>query len=163
MISEPSLSLSNAIFLSVGALLGVSLYAGFAYLVAHSNNVDVRRRWRYSILWGVSSGVVISIFFGVGSILVLLGNESELGYMAVFRSLRSPLDLFTGIVLFLVYPVLISLPIILIVTFGTYWQELSRGDLLINRLLCPVKKHPSDQASDSIFDQVRTSIAKLID
>lgn len=42
-------SFSNAIFLGILAVVGVILYAGFAYLVAHSKNIDVKRRWRFSI------------------------------------------------------------------------------------------------------------------
>ena len=154
---------SNAIFLSAIAPIGIILYAGFAYLVARSKSIEVRRRWRYSILWGVSSGMVLSIFFGVGSIVALWGNESEMGYMAVFRSLKSPLDLFTGMVLFLTYPVLIGLPFAFLVTLGTYWKQLGMGDMFINQLLYPVIRHPSDRSPDGIFDRVRTFIAKLID
>jgi len=72
------------------------------------------------------------------------------------------LDLFTGIVQFLSYPVLLTLPLVLLVTFGTYWKQLDMGDLFINQLLYPVIKHPSDQSPGGIFDRVRTFLAKLI-
>jgi len=163
MISEPSSSLSNEIFLGVIVSIGVVLYAGFAYLVAHSKNIEVKRRWRFSILSGVSFGVFTSIIFGIISVLALFGDENELGYMVAFKSPRSLLDLFIGIFSFLVYPVFISLPFVFLVTFGTYWKQLGMGDLFINQLLYPVIKHPSDQSPDGIFDRVRAFIAKLID
>jgi hypothetical protein len=124
---------------------------------------ETRRRWRYAILWGVSFGIFIYLSVEIISILVLFGDESQLGYVAVFKSLRNPLDLFMGIALFLLYPLLISLPFGLIITLGTYWQELRRGDLLINRLLYPVKKHFSDQSPDNILEQLRILVAKFID
>jgi len=139
MISESSSSLSNEVFLGVITSIGVILYAGFAYLVAHSKNIEVRRRWRFSILWGVSFGVFTSIFFGIVSVLALFGDENELGYMAVFKSPRTLLDWFIAIFSFLVYPVLISLPFVFLVTFGIYWKQLGMGDYFINQLLYPVK------------------------
>jgi len=163
MMSGPSSSLSDEIFLGIIASIGAVLYAGFAYLVAHSNNIEVRRRWRYSILWGVTFGVFTSILFGILSVLGLLGSENELGYGAAFKSPRSLLDLFIGIFSSLVAPVIISLPFVFLITVGTYWKQLGMGDYFINQLLYPVKKHFSDQSTDSIFDRVRTFIAKLID
>ena len=144
MISNPSLLLSNAIFLGVIVLIGVILYIAFAYLVMHSKNTDVRRRWRYSILRGVSFGVLISILFDIISSLILFVDDGDLGFMSLIRHPGSPSDFFTGIDLFLTYPVLISVPAIYFVTFVTYWKEIQRGDLFINRLLYPVKKHPSN-------------------
>jgi hypothetical protein len=155
-------SFSNAIFLGILAAVGVVLYTGFAYLVTHSKNIEVKRRWRYSILCGVSFGVFTSIMFGVVSVLALFGDESELGYMTAFKSPRNPLDLLMGIFSFIVYPVLISLPFAFLVTFGTYWKQLNMGDMLINHLIYPIKKHPSDQSPDTIFDRVRAHIAKFI-
>jgi hypothetical protein len=160
---EASLSLSNAIFVSSIAIIGIILYAGFAYLVAHSKHVEVRRRWRYSILWGVLCGAFLFILFGIGSVLALFGDEDTLGYMAAFRSVRGPLGLFKGILFFLAYPVLISLPFIFLITFVTYWKQSDMGDMFINQLLYPVKKHPSDQSSNSVFEQIRSFITKLID
>ena len=83
--------------------------------------------------------------------------------MAVFRSPNNPLDIFIGIVLFLVNPVLIALPLVFLITFSTYGKQLRMGDMLINQLLYPVIKHPSDRSPDGVFDRVRTFIAKLID
>ena len=148
--------LSDEIFLGIIASIGVALYAGFAYLVAHSKNIEMRRRWRYSILWGVTFGVFTSILFGILSVLSLLG--------AAFQSPRSLLDLFPGIFSSLVTPVILSLPFVFLVTFGTYWKQLGMGDLFINQLLYPVKKHFSDQSTtNSVFDRMRSFIAKLID
>lgn len=163
MISQSSSSLSSGFLLIVITTIGVVLYAGFAFLVAHSKNMEVRRRWRFSILSGVFFGAVISILFGLASILAVFGDENELGYMTVFRYPSNSLALFTGIVQFLSYPVLLSLPLVLLVTFGTYWKQLGMGDLFINQLLHPVMKHPSDQSPNSIFDRVKTFLAKLID
>jgi len=163
MIYDPSLSLSNAIFLSAIASIGVILYAGFAYLVVRSKNTEVKRRWRYSILCGVSFGVILAILFGIISILVLFVDVGNLGFMALIKHPRNSSDLFTGIVLYLVYSVLINLPVVSFVTFGTYWNEIQCGDMFINRLLYPVKKHPSDGSPDGVFDKMRTFIAKLID
>ena len=154
---------SNAISLSIIASIGIILYVCFAYLVVHSKNIEVRRRWRYSILWGVSSGVIIAILFGIVSILALFVDEGDLGFMTLINYPRSSSDLFTGIVLFFMYPALISIPTVFFITFITYWNEIQRGDLFVNRLLYPVKKHPSDKSPDSNFDKVRTFIAKLID
>ena len=84
--------------------------------------------------------------------------------MTLLKHSSSSLDLFMGIVLFLAYPVLISLPFVFLVTFGTYWKQLGMGDLFINQLLYPVKKHFSDQSTtNSVFDRMRSFIAKLID
>jgi len=145
------------------AAVGIVLFAGFAYLVTHSKNRDVKRRWRFSIFWGVTSGALLSILFGLFSVLALFADEKAIGYMEVFRSIRSPMDLIAGIVLFIVYPVLIGLPFAFLITIGTYWRQLGMGDLFINQLLYPVKKHPSDQSPDSIIDRLRTFIAKFID
>ena len=66
---------SDPIFLTVIASIGIVLYAGFAYLVTRSKNAEVRRRWRYSILWGVSSGVFTYILFAAISVLAFFGDE----------------------------------------------------------------------------------------
>jgi hypothetical protein len=151
------------LILSIMVSIGIILYACFAYLVAQSKIVEVRRRWRYSILWGVFLGAFVSILFALLSVLAFFGDQNELGYMAAFRSPISLLNLFIGIILFLAYPVLIGLSFAFLFTFVTYWQELQRGDMFVNRLLYPVKKHPSDNSSDSVFDQARTFIAKFVD
>jgi hypothetical protein len=163
MTSKFSSSLSNAIFLSVIALIGVALYAVFVYLVAHLKNVDTRRRWRYSILCGVSSGVFSSVLFGIGFVLALFVDVNQLGFMILLKHPRSIVDIVTGIILFLTYPVLISVPLVFIVTIGTYINQLQLSDLNVTHLLYPVKKHPSDQSPDDIFTQVRIFIAGLID
>ena len=52
---------SNTIFLGVVVSGGIILYAVFAYLAVQSKNVEMRRRWRYSILCGVSYGIIVTI------------------------------------------------------------------------------------------------------
>ena len=141
---------SNVISLSLIASIGIILYACFAYLVAHSKNKEVRRRWRYSILWGVSFGIFASVLFSILSVLTLLSDENKS-------------DLFTSIFSSLVSPVIIILPFVFLVTFDTYWKQLGMGDMFINQLLYPVKKHPSDKSPDSFFDRAKTFIAKIID
>jgi ABC-type Fe3+-siderophore transport system permease subunit len=164
VIPDSQLSLSNALFLTLVASIGVILYIGFAYLVVRSKNIETKRRWRYSILSGVCFGASLSILFGIGSVFfVLFGDENGLGYMTIFRSLRSPLDFLKGILFFLTYPVLISLPFVFLVTFDTYWKQLRMGDMFINQLLYPSIRHPSDRSPDGLFDRVRAFITKLID
>jgi hypothetical protein len=163
MASELSLSLSNAT-LSVAALLGVVLYAGFAYLVAHSKDMEVRRRWRYSILWTISPNILsfiigLVIVFGVD----LYVDESNSGVYSLNQISKNLIDISTGIILMLPSIVLILLFIIFLLTLATYMRERNSGDLNINRILCPAYKHPSDQSPDSIFERIRIFIAKLID
>ena len=141
---------SNAISLSLIASIGIILYACFAYLVAHSKNIEGRRRWRYSILWGVSFGVFASVLFSILSVLTLLSDENKS-------------DFFTSIFSSLVSPVIIILPFVFLVTLGTYWKQLGLGDYFINQLLYPVIKHPSDQSPGGVVDWVKAIIAKLID
>lgn len=109
------------------------------------------------------SGALLSILFGIFSLLALFGEKNALGYMEVFRSIRSPMDWVAGIILLFAHPILIGLLFCFIVTFGIYWRQLGMNDLFVNQLLHPVKKHPSDQAPDSIIDRVRTLIAKFIE
>ncbi|SRR5258706_11495697 len=162
MTSEPSLSLSNAIFLTAITSVGVILYAGFAYLVTRSKNMEVKRRWRYSILCGFSFGVIIAILFGIISILVLFVDEGDLGFMTLIKHPRNSSDLFIGIVLFLIYPVLISVPTVFFVTLGTYLQELQRGDMFVNQLLYPPYKHFSDKDPESVFERIRKFVSRFL-
>jgi hypothetical protein len=162
-MSQSSLSLSDAVNFCVIAAIGVILYVGFAYLVNRSKNIEVKRRWRYSILWGVSYGVFAFILLCILSVLALFGDENEFGYMVAIRSSRSPLDFFIGIVLFFVYPVLISLPLVFLITLVTYGKELQNSDMFVNSILNPAYKHFSDRSPDSVFERLRIIIANFVD
>lgn len=163
MISELSASLSNAIFLSVITVMSIALYVVFAYLVAHSKIVDTRRRWRYSILWGVSIGVINFILLGFVFVLGLFTDINQSGFAMLLNNPMRTSDLFISIILVLMNPILISVLIVFIFTFGTYINELRFSDLHVTHLLYPIKKHPSDQSPDDIFTQVRNFVANLID
>lgn len=162
MIFESS-SFSNAIFLSAITIMGIALYAVFAYLVAHSKNIDTRRRWRYSILWGVSFGVIFSIFFSSIFVLGLFVDIYQSGFMTLVKQSKSILDLFTTIIFLFTPSILINLPVVFIGTFGTYTKELSSSDLNVTRLLYPVQKHPSDQSPDDISTKARKLIVSFVD
>ena len=143
--------------------MGIMLYAVFAYLVAHSKNIDTKRRWRYSILWGVSSGVFISFIFGVVFVWAFFIDVSQSGFMVLLKQPKNKTDLFAGIILFLTNPILISLPLVFIVTFGTFIKQLGLNDFNTAYLIYPVKKHPSDQSLDNIFTRIRIFIVGFIE
>lgn len=162
MLSDSQLSISNAIILSIVAFIGLTLYAGFAYVITRTRRVDVRRRWKYSILVGTTFAILSSVVLNFIFLSALFVDGNNLGFMVLFNKPRDLTDIFTGLILFLVYPILINIPLMFLITLTEYISQVRTGDLIINHILYPVEKHSSDKSPDSIFARIRKIASKLI-
>ena len=83
--------------------------------------------------------------------------------MTLLKQPKGISDVVTGMVLFLTNPVLISLPLVFIVTFSTYIDELRFSDFHVTHLINPLQKHPSDQFPDDISTKARKLIVSFVD
>lgn len=158
----PVSQLSNALSSGFIGLIGLVLFVGFILLVVHVKNPESRHRWRYSVLWGIVSGIFITILFYLIFLISLFVANNHTGFIELIKHPKISADMIAKIILFPVSLLLITVPFAFLITLATYQWEYRSGDISINYILYPPSKHPSDVDPDSVSERIRRFIARLL-
>ena len=161
-IMLPVFQLSTALSSGFIGLIGLVLYVGFIHLVIHVKNPESRHRWRYSVLWGIVSGILMTMLFYFIFLISLFVANTDTGFIELIKHPKNSAEMIAEIVLFPISLLLLTVPFAFLITLATYQWEYRGGDISINHILYPPYKHPSDVDPDSVSERIRKFIARLL-
>lgn len=142
--------MNNNVFLPILSLIPfiieLFIYIIFIYLASTTTKLEVSRRWRASALVGVISGLALNtmIVIVIWSSWIMQGKIGT-----IFQDFAQAFILCFNIILGLTP--YITMPMIIIVTLGSYFRFWQDGDRLIEMYWKNPKIHYPDNAKPPYF------------